>query len=167
MEQNLASEEVVLDRDTLEEVGLPTETEREARRFVIRDDETAEWAVKKCKEADDEYNRLIALADAEIERLEEKKRKAELKHDADTGYLQSLLMHWWKYMELIAGLTDKCVLSRVREIRNYDLSEIKDNKFRTKMAELQQRLSLPIVRTKEQVEAIEQFEALLNNTSEE
>jgi hypothetical protein len=33
-------------------------------------------------------------------------------------------MHWWKFCNLLQGLTDSCILNRVRDIRNYDLSTI-------------------------------------------
>lgn len=39
-------------------------------------------------------------------------------------------MHWWEYNELIEGLTEETLLNKIREIRNYDLSEEKDEKRR-------------------------------------
>lgn len=37
-------------------------------------------------------------------------------------------MHWWEFIDLMNGLKEDCVLNRVRNIRNYDISEIKDSK---------------------------------------
>ena len=74
--------------------------------------------------------------------------------------LNTVKMHWWQYCELIQGLTEHCALSRVREIRNYDLSEIKDSKSRMKMAKAQAAVALPIKHTREELEAIDAFERL-------
>lgn len=41
--------------------------------------------------------------------------------------------HWWEYNELIEGLTEETLLSKIREIRNYDLSKEKDYKLRQKI----------------------------------
>ena len=37
-------------------------------------------------------------------------------------------MHWWEFIDLMNGLKADCVLNRVRTIRNYDTSQIKDSK---------------------------------------
>lgn len=90
----------------------------------------------------------------------------------DEGYIESSFMaeyrvdlstenmHYWKFMDLLQGLSENCVLSRVRKIRNYDLSEISDDKERRKMAEAQERLKLPEVLTDEEKEVIDKFESL-------
>lgn len=92
----------------------------------------------------------------------------------DEGYIESSFMaeynidlstdnmHYWKFMHLLQGLSENCVLSRVRKIRNYDLSEISDYKERTKMAEAQERFKLPEVLTDEEQEAIDRFESLFD-----
>lgn len=41
--------------------------------------------------------------------------------------------HWWEYNELIEGLTEETLLSKIREIRNYDLSKEKDPRIREKI----------------------------------
>lgn len=74
--------------------------------------------------------------------------------------LPSVDMHFWKYIQLMQGLTDKCALSRVRELRNFDLNEIKDPKERRKVAEAKKNVELPHKRTKEEQEAIDEFESL-------
>ena len=75
--------------------------------------------------------------------------------------LNTIKMHWWQFCELIQGLTEQCVLSRVREIRNYNLNEIKDTAARIKMARAQESVALPIRHTKEELEAMEAFDQLL------
>lgn len=74
--------------------------------------------------------------------------------------LNSAKMHWWQFSELIQGLTEQCVLARVREIRNYDLSELKDGKSRLKMAKAQEAFALPVKHTREEIEALDAFERL-------
>ena len=51
-------------------------------------------------------------------------------------------LHWWEYNELISGLTEECLLNKVRDLRSYDLSEEKDEKRRNKISEAQQRVAL-------------------------
>ena len=51
-------------------------------------------------------------------------------------------LHWWEYNELIEGLTEETLLSKVREIRNYDLSEEKDLKRREKILEMKKQVAL-------------------------
>ena len=70
-------------------------------------------------------------------------------------------MHWWKYCSLISGLTEKCILNKVRDIRNTDLSEYKDVKNRNKIMRAMKNVALPIERTKEEEEMLKEFEALL------
>lgn len=69
-------------------------------------------------------------------------------------------MHWWQFCELIQGLTEGSVLSRVREIRNFNLADIKDNQLRIKMARAQAAVALPVNHTKDELEAIDAFERL-------
>lgn len=70
-------------------------------------------------------------------------------------------MHFWQFYTLISGLTDKSVLNRVRDIRNYDLSDIKDEKFKEKIIKAKKRLSLDKQElTEEEQEKINEFENL-------
>lgn len=70
-------------------------------------------------------------------------------------------LHWYQYVNLIQGLTEHCVLSKVREVRNFDLSDIKDAKQRSKIIRAKESVKLPVKRNKEQLESIEEFENLL------
>lgn len=74
--------------------------------------------------------------------------------------ISAVQMHWWQYIDLISGLTEHCVLSRVRYLRDYDLSTIKDAKERAKMAEAKRAVALPEKLSKEEQEALDRFEAL-------
>ena len=56
-------------------------------------------------------------------------------------------IHWWKFMELMEGLSnselgDCCVLNRIRNLRNYDTKDIKDAKEKNKIEEAKQRVAL-------------------------
>lgn len=56
-------------------------------------------------------------------------------------------MHWWKFNNLMNGLSnselgDCCVLNRIRNLRNYDTKDIKDSKERQKIEEAKQRVAL-------------------------
>lgn len=61
--------------------------------------------------------------------------------------LENETMHWWKFNNLINGLSNSelgncCVLNRVRNLRNYDVSEIKDKKQRDKIIEAKEKVAL-------------------------
>ena len=51
-------------------------------------------------------------------------------------------IHWYEYNKLISGLTEECILNRVRDIRSYDLSEEKDEKRKRKITEAKNRVAL-------------------------
>lgn len=76
--------------------------------------------------------------------------------------LSSVDMHFWQYIQLIQGFTENAVMSRVREIRNYDMSELKDPKTRAKMAKAKASVALPEKFSKDEQKAIEEFEKLFD-----
>lgn len=51
-------------------------------------------------------------------------------------------MHWYEYNELISGLTEDTVINQIRNLRNMDPSEIKDEKERAKLIKAQERVAL-------------------------
>ena len=56
-------------------------------------------------------------------------------------------MHWWKFNNLMNGLSNSelgncCVLNRIRNLRNFDVNEIKDSKERQKIIKAQQMVAL-------------------------
>ena len=69
-------------------------------------------------------------------------------------------MHFWQFCELINGLTDKCILSRVRHIRTCNVNDYAE-KDRADIRKAKEELALPERLTKEEKEAIERFENLL------
>lgn len=83
--------------------------------------------------------------------------------------LSEIKMHWWAFIKLINGLSNSemgncCILNRIRNLRNMDLSEIKDEKERNKIKKAKEKVKLhtnvkPL--TKEQKESQSAiFEAL-------
>lgn len=105
-------------------------------------------------------------------REQQSTKKKDMNFNEDIGYIVASFqsdynidltdtdMHFYKFLDLIQGLTEKSVMSRVRDIRNYDLSEIKDPKFRAQMAEAQENLRLPEKISEDDQEALDEFEAL-------
>lgn len=56
-------------------------------------------------------------------------------------------MHWWKFYNLINGLSNSemgncCVLNRIRNLRTYDTSKIKDQKELAKINEAKKQVAL-------------------------
>lgn len=68
-------------------------------------------------------------------------------------------MHWWDFYTYINGLKEDCILNRIRELRTYDLSEIKDTKTRKKIKEQKERFALKkkYKITKQQQENVDTF----------
>lgn len=61
--------------------------------------------------------------------------------------LSETKMHWWKFFNLINGLSNSdigncCVLNRIRNLRNYDTKEIKDRKEREKIEKAKKQVAL-------------------------
>ena len=84
--------------------------------------------------------------------------------------LSETKMHWYKFYNLLEGLSNSdigncCVLNRVRNLRNFDVSKIKDSKEREKMARAKEMVSLnkklEVHLTKEQEESMEQLNKII------
>lgn len=79
--------------------------------------------------------------------------------------LASIEMHWWKFYNLINGLSNSelgncCVLNRIRNLRNYDISQIKDQKEKQKIIKAKEQVALKKNKkqaTKEQLESAAKF----------
>lgn len=74
--------------------------------------------------------------------------------------LENTNMHWWKFCNLLSGLTEKSILSKIRDIRNTDLSEYKDEKTRNKLIKAMETVKLKQKRTKEQKMLEDEFNSL-------
>ncbi len=69
-------------------------------------------------------------------------------------------MHWWRFMDLLNGLSSECILSRIRDIRTMDLSIYKDPKSREKILKARRQVALKIKHkeTDEEKEHLAKFE---------
>lgn len=61
-------------------------------------------------------------------------------HGLDVDEIEYL--HWYKYNELIEGLTEDSVLERTRRLRTYDTSNINDDKELQRIEKAKQRVAL-------------------------
>lgn len=85
--------------------------------------------------------------------------------------LENTEMDWHKFNNLMNGLSNSemgncCVLNRIRNLRNLDLSEIKDNKERQKLAKAKEDVALKKYKkenhlTKEQEESMNRLNEIL------
>lgn len=73
-------------------------------------------------------------------------------------------IHWWKFIDLLNGLSSDCILSRIRDIRTMDVSIYKDPKTRERILKARQQVALKekIIQTKEEKEMEDKFEALFD-----
>jgi len=76
--------------------------------------------------------------------------------------LDNIHMHWWKFCNLLQGLTDDCILNRVRDIRNYDISSVKDVKSREKVIRAKRDVALPNHMSDEEESILDDFYSQLN-----
>lgn len=74
-------------------------------------------------------------------------------------------MHWWRFMDLLNGLSSECILSRVRDIRTMDLSIYKDPKAKERLLKARQQVALKVNHktTKEEQRHLDKFEEHFSN----
>lgn len=75
-------------------------------------------------------------------------------------------LHWWTFFNLLNGLSNSefgncCILNRVRNLRNMDLSKIKDMKERERIRKAQEKVK--IVKKENKKEYTEQEKTSINN----
>lgn len=78
-------------------------------------------------------------------------------------------MHWYEYNELISGLTEETLISKIRDLRSYDLSEEKDEKRRNEIIKAQERVALKEIhiKTKEEEELDEFWKSIVGGDKDE
>lgn len=88
----------------------------------------------------------------------------------DYGYnpYEKKYLHWWDFWNDLNGLSNSefgncCILNRVRNLRTYDVTKIKDLKERSKMIEAQRMVALD---DKEEQEETNYTEEELNSINE-
>lgn len=75
-------------------------------------------------------------------------------------------IHWWKFMDMMNGLSNSemgncCILNRIRNLRNFDVSQIKDSKEREKIMKAQKGVELKSKREHHTQKQKESVSALL------
>lgn len=120
----------------------------------------------------------MAIKYLNIGKINENGKETETNIDLeqDWGYIQAsffsdynidlsaIKMHWWQFYDLLCGLTEKCVLSRVRFVRDFDISQIKDSKEKEKWIRQKQQVAIKKktrVKTTEEVRLDALFEEQL------
>ena len=113
--------------------------------------------------------------------IEQNNEEPDMDYEEDMDYIEAsfmsdyhidlsnIKMHWWKFNKLINGLSNSemgncCVLNRIRNLRNYDISTIKDRKEREKIKKAKERVALHTKEkqiTQEQEESATKFFELL------
>lgn len=95
----------------------------------------------------------------QLEQTKGKREEADMDYTQDMDYIEASFlsdygidlehtkMHWWKFYNLINGLSNSemgncCILNRIRNIRNYNLNDIKDSKEKQKMREAKEMFKL-------------------------
>lgn len=63
-------------------------------------------------------------------------------YDYKTELEENTYMHWWKFYNLLCGLSEKCILNRVRFVRTFDIEQIKDSSEKEKWIKQKERLAL-------------------------
>ena len=82
--------------------------------------------------------------------------------------LNNIEMHWWTFFNLLNGLSNSefgscCILSRIRNLRNYDTSNIKDTNEKMRIEEMKSKFALKKrakAYTPEQLRSLEKFNKL-------
>ena len=70
-------------------------------------------------------------------------------------------IHWWQFYDLMVGLSEKCILNRVRFVRTYDISQIKDSKEKQKWIKQKELVALKKEKSSEEKRLDEIFERQL------
>lgn len=60
-------------------------------QFAVDNDEKAEWALARIREATEEHDRVLTLYEGEKKRLEDYKEQADRRFESATAYLKGLL----------------------------------------------------------------------------
>lgn len=94
--------------------------------------------------------------------------KSSFKYDYNYDPYALEYLHWWDFYNDLCNLSYSefgscCILNKVRNLRNYDVSEIKDSKKRQEVVDMKEKFSLKRYEkklTKEQEESIAKFNEL-------
>lgn len=127
--------------------------------------------LKDEKEIETAFKLAKRYLSCDKEKTEEDEKEPNMSFSQDWSYIEASFMsdyhidlsteeyiHWWKFFDWMNGLTEKCVLNRIRYVRDYDISEIKNPKDRNKWIEMKKEVELKREKTLEEIEADDLFE---------
>lgn len=124
----------------------------------------------------DHYEKLLELAQKYLvcgKELEDNiNEKPDMDYTEDMDYIEASFMsdyhidlanetmHWWKFNNLMNGLSNSemgncCVLNRIRNLRTFDVSEIKDKKERDKILKAKKQVELKKYKNRNKKKATE------------
>lgn len=134
----------------------------------------------------DNHERLLEIAQKYLscgKVIDASDEEPDMDFDEDMDYIEASFMsdynidltntkmHWWKFYNLINGLSNSemgncCVLNRVRNIRTFDTKDIEDPKELAKINKAKEQVALKKHKkennlTKEQEESMKKFNELL------
>ena len=94
--------------------------------------------------------------------------KASFMYDYGIDLDKEPNMHWWTFFRLLNGLSNSefgncCILNRVRNLRNFDLSKIKDVKERNEIMKAQKSVELHFEDEPENVKYTKEEKESINN----
>lgn len=109
-----------------------------------------------------DWERLLELANRYLSlnnQQENEEKEIDMDFQQDMDYIKASFMsdynidlndkemHWWTFYNLLNGLSNSefgncCILNRVRNLRNYDTSQIKDSKTRTEIEKAKKSVQL-------------------------
>lgn len=129
-------------------------------------------------ESPDDYNELLEKAVKFLhcgkEPVEDEPQEKDMDFEQDKSYIKASFytdygikniydtdMHWWEFMDLMCGLKEDCVLNRVRNIRAYDTSGIKDTKALSEWEKHKRAVALKKERTEPTFEERQNMENFL------
>ena len=79
-------------------------------------------------------------------------------NNLDIGKIDYL--HWYEYNELIEGLTNECLINKVREVRNLNENDYENQKDKDRVIEAKKQVALKTkvnYLTEEEKESIKEF----------
>ncbi len=115
---------------------------------------------EKGLKAPQHWERLLKIAkkffscQSVYENNEDPDKEVDMSYLEDMGYIRTSFfydykidlntekMHWWEFYEKLCGLSEKCILNRIRYMRTFDVNQIKDRKEREKWIRQKERIAL-------------------------
>ena len=132
-----------------------------------------------------DYEKLLKMAkkylSCGIEDIPVRDQKKDMDFIQDYSYIKTSFrsdygikldeenMHWWEFMDLMNGLSNSelgncCILNRIRNLRNFDVKDIKDPVQKAKILEAKEMVSLDkkeVKLTEKQQKSVDDFYRLL------